>query len=327
MGALSSWPFMALVHHVIVWTAFGSRKRSRGRYLILGDDIVIFDRVAYERYLQILDTLCVLYTHNVSTVGFEFAKRTFYKGAEVTGAYTQALWACLNQPELFALEWKNLASRGYKIGLTLPGEFRTLLKVSRKRFLAMQRLMLVPHGSNVTPENIAHFCAQIQGRNYCLLGNQGQRYRQMGLTQTEVEQALAQEREGKLVEGLNAFRQAASFLIKQRFQSELTAAKAAVDENKVEYLKQLRLHGGLVGQYDDVMQAAYQEVISEQVVRIRYLERDLKRLYLQPTDEMLLRPNLLEVPRRIDFSKRDGHQERLRMRAKHQFDLMVLLSG
>jgi hypothetical protein len=91
MGALSSWPFMALVHHIIVWTAFGSRARSFRKYLILGDDIVIFEKYAYINYCKILDELGLGYTNNSSEIGFEFAKRVFVHGHEVTGAYTQAL--------------------------------------------------------------------------------------------------------------------------------------------------------------------------------------------------------------------------------------------
>jgi hypothetical protein len=48
--------------------------------------------------------LGIKYTNNVSTVGFEFAKRSFMHGTEVTGAYSSALAVNIKQPELFALE-------------------------------------------------------------------------------------------------------------------------------------------------------------------------------------------------------------------------------
>jgi hypothetical protein len=64
MGALSSWPFMAYVHHRIVWYAFGGRKFAKGGYLILGDDVVIFDKVAYGKYLRILSRLGIVYTNS-----------------------------------------------------------------------------------------------------------------------------------------------------------------------------------------------------------------------------------------------------------------------
>jgi hypothetical protein len=133
MGALSSWPFMALVHHILVWKSFGSKKASMGKYLILGDDVVIFEEKAYKRYCVILENLGIPYTNGFSTKGFEFAKRCFLHGREITGAYTQALWSSRNVPEVFTLEWRNLASRGYDVGIDLHSVFRTLLKVSRKR--------------------------------------------------------------------------------------------------------------------------------------------------------------------------------------------------
>jgi len=95
---------MAFCHHVLVWHSFGSRQAAKGRYHVLGDDVVIFDEDAYRRYLKILDDLEVSYTNNFSSIGFEFAKRFFYKGTEITGAYTAALSATRNTPELFVFE-------------------------------------------------------------------------------------------------------------------------------------------------------------------------------------------------------------------------------
>jgi hypothetical protein len=51
-----------------------------------------------------LNDLGVSYTNNFSVIGFEFAKRVFYYGNEVTGAYTSALYASRNSPELFTME-------------------------------------------------------------------------------------------------------------------------------------------------------------------------------------------------------------------------------
>jgi hypothetical protein len=307
MGALSSWPFMALVHHVLVWYSFGSRKRSLGKYLLLGDDIVIFDEEAYYRYLKVLNTLGLSYTHNVSKVGFEFAKRIFHNGKEITGAYTQALWASRNEPELFTLEWKNLASRGFEVGMNLHSTFRTLLKVSRKRFEWCNLIMTVPHGTEILIQDLSRFCVQIQGRSFCLLSSKGN--------------------DSGLVESVKAFRQGASLLIKQKFQEELNAAKLAVEENLKDFETQFKLHSGLSGHSAQAMQQAIQEVRDDSVTRIRFLERDLKLQYLNPTDKSLLRPNLPDVPRRIDFSQRDTHLVRRRYRALHQKALIGLLRG
>jgi hypothetical protein len=206
MGALSSWPKMALVHHRIVWTAFGSRLKSQGNYLLLGDDIVIFDEKAYYKYCDLLEDLAIPYTSNVSTTGFEFAKRVFFSGREITGAYTAALWASRNAPEIFAMEWRTLASRGYSSGNDLHNDFRKLLKVSRKRFVNCKLLMTVPYGTEVSVASLAKFVLENTGRTDCFLsrGNTAQ-----------------------LVEASRAFRQAASVLLQQsevvrRFEASST---------------------------------------------------------------------------------------------------------
>jgi hypothetical protein len=307
MGALSSWPFMALVHHIIVWYSFGSRKASMGKYLILGDDLVIFDERAYKQYCVILDNLGVPYTNGFSTRGFEFAKRCFLDGVEITGAYTQALWASRNMPEIFTLEWKNLASRGYDVGFDLHPDLRTLLKVSRKRFEWCRLLMTLPYGSEIMIEDLSQFCVQISDRSFCLLSKTGN--------------------EERLVESVKAFRQGAALLIKQKFQEDLNVAKAAIQDNLKEFQKAFIARSGLADQFTPVMQKAIEEVSKDSTTRIRYLERDLKLQFLNPTDKQLLRPNLPDLPRRIDFSKRDVHQNRIRYRAEHQRMLIQLLRG
>lgn len=307
MGALSSWPFMALVNHILVWKAFGSRKRSLGQYLILGDDIVIFDEKAYIKYTALLDNLGISYTSNFSVKGFEFAKRNFLKGREITGAYTQALWSARNNPEVFTLEWKNLASRGYVVGNDLPSVFRTLLKVSRKRYEWCRLLMTIPYGTEISLHQLSQFCVQLAGRSFCLLSGTGN--------------------EERLVESVKAFRQAAALLIKQKFQDDLNVAKAAIESNQKEFRLAFKAHSGLADQFTQAMQTAIEEVVKDSVTRVRYLERDLKLLFLDPTDRSLLRPNLPDVPRRIDFSKRDGHTERMKYRAEHQRLLVQLLRG
>lgn len=95
---------MAVIHHTLVWLAAGSRQQSEGKYLILGDDIVIFNENIYQKYTDLLTNFGISYTNNISTVGFEFAKRLFHLGREITGAYTSSLYASRQIPELFAFE-------------------------------------------------------------------------------------------------------------------------------------------------------------------------------------------------------------------------------
>jgi hypothetical protein len=86
MGALSSWPGLAITHHWIVQlAALRAGKTGPGvwflGYEILGDDLVIFDADVAAKYLQIMAVLGCEINLNKSIVStsrpvFEFAKRT-----------------------------------------------------------------------------------------------------------------------------------------------------------------------------------------------------------------------------------------------------------
>jgi hypothetical protein len=56
MGALSSWPALALAHHFLVFlaaTRLGRDYRGFREYLVLGDDLVIFDGAVAHSYLSV----------------------------------------------------------------------------------------------------------------------------------------------------------------------------------------------------------------------------------------------------------------------------------
>lgn len=87
---------MALTHHIIVQVAAmraGVVSHHRlapmfAQYSILGDDLVIKNDAVAREYKILLSTLQMPYseakTHTSKTT-FEFAKRWFHKGEEVTG--------------------------------------------------------------------------------------------------------------------------------------------------------------------------------------------------------------------------------------------------
>jgi hypothetical protein len=58
MGIYTSWASFALCHHLIVRVA-GRRSnvRTKGKYLIIGDDIVIADKRLTNAYLEVLEEL------------------------------------------------------------------------------------------------------------------------------------------------------------------------------------------------------------------------------------------------------------------------------
>lgn len=89
MGALSSWPMLALTHHFLVhWSAFrvGHRWGSFLDYAVLGDDIVIADGRVAGSYLTLMSTIGVgigVHKSLVSRKGvLEFAKRYIKSGVD-----------------------------------------------------------------------------------------------------------------------------------------------------------------------------------------------------------------------------------------------------
>jgi len=89
MGAYSSWPAMALTHHVLVRVAAMRVGIAHfTSYVILGDDIVIANAAVAQSYKALLSELDMPISEqktHVSEDTFEFAKRWFHKGSEVTG--------------------------------------------------------------------------------------------------------------------------------------------------------------------------------------------------------------------------------------------------
>jgi len=89
MGAYSSWCAMALTHHLIVRVAaLRAGFPHFTSYALLGDDIVIADAAVAQQYRTLLLSLDMPISEaktHVSDDTFEFAKRWFHKGTEVTG--------------------------------------------------------------------------------------------------------------------------------------------------------------------------------------------------------------------------------------------------
>lgn len=93
MGALSSWPGLAITHHWIVQLAafrVSGKAQWNTQYEILGDDIVIFDSAIADEYRNIMLVLGCEINLNKSIIStsrpvFEFAKRTCWGWAIVSG--------------------------------------------------------------------------------------------------------------------------------------------------------------------------------------------------------------------------------------------------
>jgi len=89
MGAYSSWGMLALVHHMIVQCAAREVGKTGwfSAYAILGDDVVIANRLVAMRYRDIMKGLGVRISIAKTLVGrgsCEFAKRFFLKGKDAS---------------------------------------------------------------------------------------------------------------------------------------------------------------------------------------------------------------------------------------------------
>jgi hypothetical protein len=92
MGALSSWVMLALTHHIIVqWAFISAKDRKLGRwifkdYIVLGDDVVIFDPVVAARYYHIMTKLLGVEIGLAKSIvskgtwSLEFAKKYYLDG-------------------------------------------------------------------------------------------------------------------------------------------------------------------------------------------------------------------------------------------------------
>jgi len=51
MGAYSSWPIMALTHHLIILYAHKLAGRRSIKYAVLGDDALIYEEITFRKYI------------------------------------------------------------------------------------------------------------------------------------------------------------------------------------------------------------------------------------------------------------------------------------
>nr|AAD17381.1 dsRNA viral RNA-dependent RNA polymerase [Thanatephorus cucumeris] len=137
MGALSSWPGLALTHHWIVQVAAFRVTNSKSwntEYEILGDDIVIFNELIAQEYLNIMAVIGCEINLNKSISSrcrpvFEFAKRTCWGFAIVSGislAQIRAGWR-IGGRVANALQFA-------RAGLLEPGESLLQAILSRNTF-------------------------------------------------------------------------------------------------------------------------------------------------------------------------------------------------
>jgi hypothetical protein len=139
MGALSSWPSLAITHHFIIQlSAWRAGTVPVGHwfkdYAILGDDVVIFNRAVANEYRKVISLIGMeiglhksILSRNGSVI--EFAKRIFHNGVDVSPVPFKEFFAAL-------FGYGNLLDFGRKYNLSfvqlarvLGFKYRALSKV------------------------------------------------------------------------------------------------------------------------------------------------------------------------------------------------------
>jgi len=156
MGALSSWAMLAVTHHIMVRIASiraGYTANNFDRYLVLGDDLVIADERVANNYLLLAKEWDIGINLSKSVLSrngsFEFAKRFFYKGNDVSG-----------------LSFKEMAVAYWDIRAL----FQMMLRVNRFRnFRISEMLNFLGHGYKAVSRINAKFTQMGNGMRKALL--------------------------------------------------------------------------------------------------------------------------------------------------------------
>lgn len=85
---------------------------------------------------------------------------------------------------------------------------------------------------------------------------------------------------------------------------------------------------GVIDQWNTIISRMRDEIAQDSRTSVRLLEKQLKLSYLSgdTSNSYLLRPELPDLPRLLDFqSDREKQIKQLKVRAKHQMRLIALL--
>lgn len=120
MGCLSSWAALAVTHHYFLQIcSFNLGLTKIGEwaenYEVLGDDLVIFNKELADEYLKLMENLGIEINLSKSIVSheldvFEFAKRTFYKGYNVSAIPLKQVLCLRSLSERIANCWSFIQS-------------------------------------------------------------------------------------------------------------------------------------------------------------------------------------------------------------------------
>jgi len=153
MGAYSSWNSFAVAHHYVVYYCCRELgiKWSEAPYVLLGDDIVIKHNALAKKYMEVMTSLGVEFSlskSHISATMFEFAKRTFHCGHEITPFPVAALWNTRKSASLLLNVIINEQTKGWTSPLGTPSvssELYRLLKFSSTYVAKKRQIFYISH--------------------------------------------------------------------------------------------------------------------------------------------------------------------------------------
>jgi hypothetical protein len=150
MGAYSSWATFAISHHLAVRVAAvrAGKPASWCNYALLGDDIVLTDKLVADQYLILMRELGVSISEaksHVSNDTFEFAKRWYQNGGEISGIQLSqwlevSNWSQLAEALRTSLSRWSLAAHQMDSGSLIP-----LLAAFSQRLRDVQKVKAYLH--------------------------------------------------------------------------------------------------------------------------------------------------------------------------------------
>jgi len=116
MGARSSWATFTLCHHMIVqYAAYKENLYPTNEYILLGDDVVIYNNKIALQYTSLIRSLGVEISESKSHVSkdtYEFAKRWFQKGIEISPVPIAGFSSNVLNPKLLYSQLLELIYKG-----------------------------------------------------------------------------------------------------------------------------------------------------------------------------------------------------------------------
>jgi len=129
---------MALTHHYIVRIAAlrAGLPATFSDYFLLGDDLVIYHDLVAQKYKELIAALGMPYSKektHVSIDTFEFAKRWFHKGVEITGFSIGGLMSTYSRYPLLHNFLATQESHGWHLPIARhPGLIRDIFSVMKR---------------------------------------------------------------------------------------------------------------------------------------------------------------------------------------------------